>query len=51
MTLPRPENPKALKSVMLEPKQLILSYKNNEVEQWIVTVVPKEEETPATPAN
>lgn len=51
VTLPRPENPKALKSVMLEPKQLILSYKNNEVEQWIVTVVPKEEETPATPAN
>ena len=51
VTLPRPENPKALKSVMLEPKQLILSYKNNEVEQWIVTVVPKEEETPAEPAN
>ena len=51
VTLPRPENPKALKSVMLEPKQLILSYKNNEVEQWIVTVVPKEEETPAESAN
>lgn len=51
VTLPRPENPKALKSVMLEPKQLILSYKNNEVEQWIVTVVPKVEETPAESAN
>lgn len=44
LTLPRKENPKALKSLMTDPKQLILTYVNNEIEQWIVTIGPQEDD-------
>ena len=43
-----PDNPLCLKGIMLEPKQLIVSYMNNEVEQWIVTVTPKGQEDETT---
>ena len=49
ITLPKkgggmiPDNPKILQGTMTEPKMLILTFVNNEVEQWIVTVTPKDE--------
>ena len=43
-----PDNPLCLKGIMLESKQLIVSYMNNEVEQWIVTVTPKGQEDETT---
>lgn len=42
-------NPKALKGMMLEPKQLIINYVNNDVERWIVVITPKGEEVEDDP--